>query len=138
VFPATLFICPLLLRALHHQIQTLGRNFNISPVSLPAVLLEAMQYVDNVSPFGQVNGSIPSPLIRLFQLVHARTNGIHTASLAAWLSAQLKLAERKPQAVFHRGRKCRQHLQRIPLEMNLCRPRGFVFERDRHNIISPS
>jgi len=117
----------LLLYSLPHQFQALARDFNVSPISLPTVLLETVKNIDDVSNLGQVDGPIPCPFIGFLQFIYTRANRLHAARLRCRLPADLKLPKRKSERPFDLIGKARQRLQRIPLKMNLSGLLGFLF-----------
>src|ERR1017187_6068127 len=95
LFSDGFFIGSLLLQPLVHQFQTLARNINVSPIGFAAIFFEAMQHLNYIADFGQVDGTIPRPFVCFFQLENAGAYGTHAARLTGCGLPHLKLAERK-------------------------------------------
>jgi hypothetical protein len=95
-------------------------SLDIPPVGLSAVLLKAMQDMDDVPYLREIDHPIPGPLIGIFQFINTRADRFHASRGACWRAAELKLPQGEAKNLLYSLRKAGQNLKGITLKMKFC------------------
>ena len=73
---AGVFIGAVLLDSLSYFLEALGGHVHVPSICLAAILLEAVEHVDDVAHFREIEGPVPCAFVRFLQIVNAGADGL--------------------------------------------------------------